>query len=98
MGYFPGSIWGGAFSSGNMAHFYGEVYSAQSRVPPITEMGTGHFSWSAYSAYMYEMCMHSAGDACYLLVDGWRSETNADYYSLSYWNGSFMQFGGNGGG
>ena len=42
--------------------------------------------------------MHSDGHLCYYLSDGWRSETNAAYYSLSYGNGSSMQFGGNGGG
>jgi hypothetical protein len=81
-----------------MVHFYGEVYSAQSRVPPLTDMGTGQFSWSGGSASMRGMCMHGASNLCYYLTDGWRSETNAAYYSLSYGNGSDMQFGGNGGG
>ncbi len=98
VGYFPGSIWSGTFTSGNMAHFYGEVYSAQSRIPPITDMGNGQYSTSAGAAYMQNMCMHGADSTCHWLVNGWRSETNAAHYSLSYWNGSFMRFGGNGGG
>jgi Neprosin len=98
VGYFPGSLWSGQFTSGDMAHFYGEVYSAQSRVPPLTDMGTGQFSGTWGTAYMQGMCTHSAGADCYYLTDAWRSETNAAYYSLSYWNGSYMEFGGNGGG
>jgi hypothetical protein len=98
VGYFPGSLWNGQFTSGDMAHFYGEVYSAQSRVPPLTDMGTGQFSWAPGSASMTGMCLHTAGATCNFITNGWRSETNAAYYSLSYWNGSDMAFGGNGGG
>lgn len=98
VGYFPGSIWSGTFTSGNMAHFYGEVYSAQSRVPPFTDMGNGLFSSNASAAYMQELCMHSYDYYCYYLTDGWRNETNAGYYSLYYTGGTYMRFGGNGGG
>lgn len=98
VGYFPGSIWSGAFTSGEMAHFYGEVYSAANRVPPITDMGNGLFSSHGAAAYMQGMCLHSSGPSCYLLVDGWRYVSNAGYYSLDYANGSYMRFGGNGGG
>jgi hypothetical protein len=98
VGYFPGSLWNGEFTSGDMAHFYGEVYSAQSRVPPLTDMGTGQFASTWGAAHMHGLCMHSAGSDCYDLTDGWRIETNAAYYSLGYWNGSELEFGGNGGG
>ncbi|WP_158621627.1 neprosin family prolyl endopeptidase [Corallococcus aberystwythensis] len=98
VGYFPGSLWSGQFTSGDMAHFYGEVYSAQNRVPPLTDMGTGQFSGTWGSAYIHGMCLHTAGASCNYITNGWRSETNAAYYSLSYWNGADMEFGGNGGG
>ena len=98
MGYFPGSIWNNSFTMGNMAHFYGEVYSAQSRVPPLTDMGNGQFSSMSGAAYMSELCMNSSEYVCYYLVGGQRIESNAAYYSLNYANGSYMKFGGNGGG
>ncbi|CAM4126608.1 neprosin family prolyl endopeptidase [Corallococcus exiguus] len=98
VGYFPGTLWNGQFTSGDMAHFYGEVYSAQSRVPPLTDMGTGQFSGTFGTAYMQGMCIHTTGPNCTYVTDGWPFQTNAAYYSLSYWNGSYMEFGGNGGG
>jgi hypothetical protein len=97
VGYFPGSIWANTFTSGNMAHFYGEVFSAASRVPPITDMGNGLFASSASAAYMQDICMHAAVPTCYLVVNATTYVSSSAYYSLNYAGGSFMRFGGTGG-
>lgn len=98
VGYFPGSIWSGGFTYGDVAHFYGEVYSAASRIPPRTDMGNGLFSSSASSAYMQDACIHATTPDCYYISGASTFVSNSSYYSLSYGGGSFLRFGGNGGG
>jgi hypothetical protein len=46
---------------------------------------------------MQNICMNSAGPDCYLVSNATTYVSNAAYYSLSYF-GSFLRFGGNGGG
>ncbi len=98
VGYFPGAIWAGTFTSGNMAHFYGEVFSAANRIPPRTDMGNGLFSASAGAAYMQDICMHSFDSICYPVTGASAYVSGASYYSLYYPGAAYMRFGGNGGG
>lgn len=98
VGYFPGTIWSGGFTYGDVAHFYGEVFSAANRVPPRTDMGNGLFSSSASSAYMQDICVHAATPNCYYLSGASTYVSNSAYYSLTFNGSSFMRFGGNGGG
>ncbi|NOK33579.1 neprosin family prolyl endopeptidase [Corallococcus exercitus] len=97
MGYFPSSLWGGSFTSGDMAHWYGEVFDYGARVPPITDMGNGLFGSNPAASAIDEMCTHS-GTNCFLMSGASTSVTNATYYDLYYPGGSSLRYGGNGGG
>lgn len=97
VGYFPGSRWGGAFTSGEMAHWYGEVFDSGARLPPVTDMGNGLFPPNAASGAIEEMCTHD-GTNCYLMGAAQSYVSNAAYYGLYYPGFSNLRYGGNGGG
>ncbi|MCP3165643.1 neprosin family prolyl endopeptidase [Myxococcus qinghaiensis] len=97
VGYFPGSRWGGAFTSGEMAHWYGEVFVSGARLPPVTDMGNGLFPPNAASGAIEEMCTHN-GTSCFLMGAAQSYVSNAAYYGLYYPGLSNLRYGGNGGG
>lgn len=97
VGYFPGSRWGGAFTSGDMAHWYGEVFDSGARLPPVTDMGNGLFPPNAASGAIEEMCTHN-GTNCFLMGAAQSYVSNATYYGLYYPGVSNLRYGGNGGG
>jgi hypothetical protein len=55
MGYFPGSIWNGAFNKTALIEWFGEVASLNG-IPPQTQMGNGQFPASATAASMSTLC------------------------------------------
>jgi Neprosin len=55
MGYFPGSIWNGAFSKTKLIQWFGEVESLNG-IPPQTQMGNGQFPASPGAASMITLC------------------------------------------
>jgi Neprosin len=97
VGYFPGSLWAGTFTSGEYTHWYGEVYSTGSGLP-LTDMGNGRFGSDPQAAYIDNMCQHGADTTCWWMNGASRSETDPSLYSLSYAGGTSLRHGGNGGG
>ena len=55
MGYFPGSLWGGAYSKTSLIQWFGEVASLDG-VPPQTQMGDGIHSPARTAARMRTLC------------------------------------------
>jgi hypothetical protein len=55
MGYFPGSIWNGAFAKTARIQWFGEVASLNG-IPPQTQMGSGQFPSAPASASMSTLC------------------------------------------
>jgi hypothetical protein len=52
IGYFPGSLWGGAFNQGQQITAFGEVAMDSTDVPSCTQMGNGQFGTSPTSSWM----------------------------------------------
>ncbi|OIV36303.1 hypothetical protein BIV57_17135 [Mangrovactinospora gilvigrisea] len=50
IGYFPGSLWQGTFTSGSITTAFGEVALAKDDVPSCTAMGNGRFGTAAGSS------------------------------------------------
>jgi hypothetical protein len=87
VGYFPGSIWQGQFTSGDMSHYYGEVYSANNLNPPRTAMGSGvnpFVDWMS-SADMVMMCQYSTTNDCRSLTTANVYMTNQNYYGAQFY-------------
>jgi len=55
MGYFPGSLWGGAFTKTALIQWFGEV-SSLNGIPPQTQMGNGQFPIVSSAGRMTTLC------------------------------------------
>jgi hypothetical protein len=51
VGYFPGSLWSGTFTQGQLVSVFGEVAMDSSDVPSCTQMGNGQFGTSSTSSW-----------------------------------------------
>lgn len=59
IGYFPGTEWGGQFSTATLVQWFGEVAS-QNGMPPKTQMGRGLLPTNANAARMTNLCLVNA--------------------------------------
>lgn len=52
IGFFPGSLWSGAFNQGQVITAFGEVALDSTDIPSCTQMGNGQFGTSQTSSWM----------------------------------------------
>jgi hypothetical protein len=68
IGFFPGSLWNGAFSQGQQITAFGEVAMDSTDIPSCTQMGNGQFGTSQSSSWMSNFQLRGASVASNLTV------------------------------
>jgi neprosin-like protein len=91
IGYYPDSLWSGAFTKSGGMQWFGEV--AASTAAPCTDMGNGAFAASATASRMYNAGLWGATVQPNLTA---RPATNAAYYTVVKSDSRSVRFGGPG--
>lgn len=68
IGFFPGSLWNGAFNQGQQITAFGEVAMDSTDIPSCTQMGNGQFGTSSNSSWMSNFQLRGASVASDLTV------------------------------
>lgn len=86
-GYFPGSEWGGSFTSAQSVSAFGEVANNQ-----CTAMGDGAYGSSAGSSWIADYQLYGSSSAPYLTV----TSTDPSIYNAGSVTGTSFRLGGPG--
>jgi hypothetical protein len=89
-GYYPDSLWGGAYTKVGLAQWFGEV--AANSATPCTDMGTGLFASSPSSSAAVAINF-IGGPAANISLN---TTTNPSLYSAALTNSNSVHFGGPG--
>lgn len=89
-GYFPGSLWGGAFTSANSVSAFGEV--AADKAPSCTDMGDGAYGSSGGASWISNFQLYGAGSAPRFTV----KSTDPSYYNSGSVTATSFTLGGPG--
>ncbi len=98
MGYFPGSIWSGAFTKSALIEWFGEVASLNG-IPPQTQMGNGQFPSSTSAASMSTLCdVDAVAWVCWYrdLQALAATPPNPKYYDIEHTGFGATRYGGPG--
>lgn len=90
-GYFPGSLWGGAFSSAQSVTAFGEV--AAPSLPGCTQMGDGVYGSAAGSSWISDYQLYGTSSQPQFTVKA----TDPYYYDYGSATGTSFHLGGPGG-
>ena len=91
VGYFPGSLWGGSYTSAQLVTAFGEV--AASDPTSCTQMGDGRFGSATGSSWIADFQLFGSTDAPSLTV----SATDPGEYDAGSVTATSFQLGGPGG-
>ena len=90
IGYFPGTLWGGGYTNGDLFQWFGEV-SAMSNTP-CTYMGDGLFGTNSGASGFSNINFLNGINASLTSI----VETNPNYYKFGNISGSDFKYGGPG--
>ena len=91
VGYFPGSLWGGSYTSAQLVTAFGEV--AATDPTSCTQMGDGRFGSGSGSSWIADFQLFGSSDAPSLTV----SATDPGEYDAGSATATSFQLGGPGG-
>lgn len=92
VGYFPGSLWNGGYTQGDITSAFGEIALDTADVPSCTQMGDGTLGSSAGSSWISGYQIQGASTAPALAV----SATSPDYYDAGSVTPTSFHLGGPG--
>jgi hypothetical protein len=96
IGYFPGSIWKGAYTKSTLVQWFGEV--DEEDPTPATDMGNGqraNVDWAA--RFWYPCAVDAAAWVCWINPNPTIYQPNAPWYTILNIGGSALRYGGPGG-
>ena len=91
-GYFPGSLWSGAFTSVGFTQWFGEVALPATTAAPCAQMGNGEFAGTPGADTISDMGFIDGPPVSVIPM-----ATNPTYYSIAVTAPNAMSFGGPGG-
>ena len=94
VGYFPGSLWGGTFRSGQLVSVFGEVEEDTEDSPSCTQMGDGRFGTERGSSWIGDYRLYGSSDAPDLTVNA----TSPSLYDAGAVTPTSFRLGGPGAG
>jgi hypothetical protein len=92
VGYFPGALWNGTYTSAQMVTAFGEVAENTTDVPSCTQMGDGRFGSDHGSSWIAGFHLYGSTDAPDLTV----LATSPDYYGFGKATPTSFRLGGPG--
>jgi hypothetical protein len=92
VGYFPGSLWNGSYTSAQMVTAFGEVAENTPDVPSCTQMGDGRFGSSSGSSWIGGFHLYGTTAAPDFTV----LATSPDYYGFGKVTPTSFRLGGPG--
>jgi len=96
VGYFPGTIWDGAYNKVSLVQWFGEVY--ESDPTPETDMGNGRRPVDAAAARMWYPCtVDAAAWVCWIHPTPSLTTPSIPWYTIQNVGGSAHRYGGPGG-
>jgi neprosin-like protein len=96
VGFFPGSLWNGAFQTSQLIQWFGEV-ATQNGLPPRTQMGDGLFPTNAAAAPMSTLCdVDAKAWVCWYRDQQVTYRTDPAYYDIAHTGFGAIRLGGPG--
>ena len=96
VGYFPGSMWDGAYAKASLVQWFGEVYEFDPT--PETDMGNGRLPTNAAAArFWYPCTVDAAAWVCWINSTPSLTTPSTPWYNIQNVGGSAHRYGGPGG-
>lgn len=96
LGYFPGSEWGGTYTTSELIQWFGEV-SSSNGIPPRTDMGNGLFPADEAAATNYTLCdVDATAWVCWYRDQQVLGATVPGYYDIARTGFGQVRYGGPG--